>query len=131
MLWNNYFPYNKPRQQQTRSIEKVLEGFKNGKKYAVIECGTGVGKSAIGLTIARYLNNNSEYEMKNTRGAYFLTTQRVLQDQYYKDFKSTGIVSLSSSSNYKCSKSNSGETCKDIATLLRTSNYPKKFGRLN
>ena len=127
MLWNNYFPYDKPREQQTRSIEKVLEEFKNGKRYAVVECGTGVGKSAIGLTIARYLNNNSEFELEKNRGAYFLTTQRVLQDQYYKDFKKTGIVSLSSSSNYLCSKSNSGETCKDIATLLRTSNYPKKF----
>ena len=69
MLWNNYFPYDKPREQQTRSIEKVLNEFKNGKRYAVIECGTGVGKSAIGLTIARYLNNNSEFELEKNRGA--------------------------------------------------------------
>ena len=98
--WNKYFPYDKPREQQERVINKVLKEFKNGKKYAIIDCGTGIGKSAIGLTIARLINNSSEYSGTFENGAYFLTTQKILQDQYEKDFaNSSGLISLYSSSN--------------------------------
>lgn len=125
--WNKYFPYNKPREQQERAICKVLEEFKKGKKYAVIDCGTGVGKSAIGLTIARSIINNSEYEGTFDDGAYFLTTQKILQDQYEKDFsKSTGLVSLYSSSNYSC-KNDKMTSCKEIQSGLRSNSLPKKF----
>ena len=58
-VWSSSFPYNSPRDQQTNSINNVLEEFKKGKKYAIIDCGTGVGKSAIGLTIADHINKNS------------------------------------------------------------------------
>ena len=85
--WLKYFPYKEPRDQQEKVLNKVLKDFNNGKKYAVIECGTGVGKSAIGLTIADHINKtSSEYSGIYTDGAYFLTTQKVLQDQYEKDF---------------------------------------------
>ena len=125
--WNNYFPYNKPRQQQTTVINKVLEEFKNGKKYAIIDCGTGVGKSAIGLTIARSIINSSEYGGNFENGAYFLTTQKILQDQYEKDFtKSSGLVSLYSSSNYTC-KNDRKVSCKEIQAGLRANSLPKSF----
>jgi len=124
--WQTYFPYSKPRNEQTRVINKVLSEFKQGKKYAVIECGTGVGKSAIGLTIASYMNNSSEYEGIYEKGSYFLTTQKVLQEQYEKDFSKDGVVSLYSSSNYCCSKDKKA-SCKDIQTALRANSLPKKF----
>lgn len=126
-VWNNYFPYNKPRLEQEKVINKVLEEFKNGKKYAIIDCGTGVGKSAIGLTIARAIINNSEYDGNFENGSYFVTTQKILQDQYEKDFtKSTGLVSLYSSSNYKC-KNDKKACCKEIQAGLRANSLPKKF----
>ena len=124
--WIKYFPYQQPRQQQTNAIEKVLEEFKNGKKFAVIDCGTGVGKSAIGLTIASKINNSSEYEGDHENGAYFLTTQKILQDQYEKDFSSNGLVSLYSSSNYICTTDRKA-SCKEIQTGLRSNSLPEKY----
>jgi len=127
IIWNNYFPYSNPREQQTKVIKKVLEEFKNGKKYAIIECGTGVGKSAIGFTIAKALCNNMGFESEKEDSAYFLTTQKVLQEQYIKDFSCKGLKNLSSSSNYTCTRSGKNESCKDISTLLKTSDVPKRF----
>ena len=106
---------------------KVLEAFKSGKKYAIIDCGTGVGKSAIGLTIAKTINGSSEYDGNFLSGSYFLTTQKILQDQYEKDFSKNGLTSLYSSSNYSC-KVDKSLCCKEVLTALRTSSLPKKFG---
>ena len=128
--WNKYFPYDKPRQIQTDVIDVVLNEFKGGKRFAVIECGTGVGKSAIGYTIANYINNSSEYPTLISEGSYFLTTQKVLQDQYEKDFAKKGMISLYSSSNYTCSIDGEA-SCKDILTGLRTNSMPKKYESCN
>jgi len=125
--WLNDFPYKEPRDQQKRVIDKVIKSFiDDGKKYAIIDCGTGVGKSAIGLTIAKYLNSNSTFEGKYESGAYFLTTQKLLQEQYATDFKSDNLISLYSSSNYVCSKDRKA-SCKDIQTALRTNSLTKKY----
>lgn len=125
--WKKYFPYNEPREQQSNVISKVLEEFSNGKKYAIVDCGTGVGKSAIGLTIARSIINSSEFEGKFENGAYFLTTQKILQKQYEDDFsKSAGLISLYSASNYKCSVDRS-TSCKEVQTGLRSKSMPAKY----
>ena len=126
-VWSKSFPYDTPRDQQTNAINYVLNSFKNGSKYAIIDCGTGVGKSAIGLTIADHINKtSSEYSGIYTDGAYFLTTQKVLQDQYEKDFTKNGLISLYSSSNYTCDVDKKA-SCKDIQTGLRTKSLPKKY----
>ena len=128
--WSKYFPYDKPRNIQVEVIDEVLNEFKDGKRFAVIECGTGVGKSAIGYTIANYINNSSDYVSDITEGSYFLTTQKVLQDQYEKDFARKGMISLYSSSNYTCSIDDKA-SCKDILTGLRTNSMPKKYDSCN
>lgn len=126
-IWNNYFPYKEPRIQQENVINKVLSEFKNGKKYAIVDCGTGVGKSAIGLTIAQAINNSSEYPGIYPQGSYFLTTQKILQEQYEKDFsKNTGLVSLYSSSNYTCSIDKKS-SCKDIQISLRSGQKNNRY----
>ena len=124
--WFTHFPYKYPRSQQTNVINHVLNEFKNGKKYAIVECGTGVGKSAIGLTIAKALINSSEYSTDFENGAYFLTTQKILQDQYENDFSKNGLVSLYSSSNYTCGVDLKA-SCKEIQTGLRSKSLPKKY----
>lgn len=124
--WFKHFPYKYPRNEQSNVIDHVLSEFKSGKKYAVVECGTGVGKSAIGLTIAKELIYNSEYTSDKERGAYFLTTQKILQDQYEKDFSKNGLISLYSSSNYVCGVDKTS-SCKDIQTGLRSKSLPKKY----
>tara|TARA_B100001121_G_scaffold277608_1_gene267664 strand:- start:8199 stop:9815 length:1617 start_codon:yes stop_codon:yes gene_type:complete len=128
--WNKYFPYEKCRNQQKLVIDNVVESFKLGNKYAIIECGTGVGKSAIGLTIARTINNSSEYPGIYSDGSYFLTTQKVLQKQYEDDFSKFGLVSLYSSSNYTCSIDKKA-SCKDIQTALRSRSIAKKYDKCN
>ena len=125
--WLSKFPYNKPRKQQVDVIDKVLKEFKSGKKFAIVDCGTGVGKSAIGLTIAKYISDHpSEFNGIFEEGAYFLTTQRVLQDQYENDFRNKGLVSLSSSVNYSC-KLDKVASCKDIQTGIRSGSISKKY----
>lgn len=111
------FPYSNIRNAQEEAIEFALDAFTNqGKKYVIIEAGTGVGKSAIGVTLSRYIDLNSKLSENDQYkpGGYFLTTQKILQDQYIKDFsKPTGsMCSIKSSSNYTCTfngKTNCGE----------------------
>lgn len=127
--WIQHFPFEKPRQQQSNAINSVIDAFKSGKKYAIIDCGTGVGKSAIGLTIAKACSSELSEDLPGVfqDGAYFLTTQKLLQDQYEKDFsRSSGLVSLYSSSNYICSVDKKS-TCKEVQTALRAKSLPKKF----
>ena len=125
--WEGSFPYKMPREQQANAINYVLDEFKNGKKYAIIDCGTGVGKSAIGLTIGDFINkNSSSYPGLYQDGTYFLTTQKVLQDQYENDFFSKGLISLYSSSNYTCNVDGKA-SCKDIQTGLRSKSLSKKY----
>ena len=103
--WIEHFPYEKPREAQEKIINNVIKQFKSGKKYAVIDCGTGVGKSAIGLTLASYINKSQEFNGLFENGSYFLTTQKRLQEQYEKDFgrPKGSMKSLYSASNYQCS----------------------------
>jgi len=112
-----YFPYNKPRKEQDIAINFALDSFINKKKrFVVVEAGTGVGKSAIGITIARYLATHFPVSNQEcTHGAYFLTTQKVLQEQYINDFSNIDLLSLKSSSNYRCKY----YKMKDCGTALR------------
>lgn len=123
--WLHNFPMNAPRTQQSNVINKVLKSFEEGKKYAIIECGTGVGKSAIGFTLAKSILENCKEEINY--GAYFLTTQKILQDQYEKDFSNNGLVSLYSSSNYICSRSKNKLSCKEVATDIRAESADDKY----
>jgi ATP-dependent DNA helicase DinG len=124
--WIDLFPYKSPRLIQEEVINNVINEFKQGKKYAVIECGTGVGKSAIGFTIGKYLGSNSDIEGDKLQGTYFLTTQKILQEQYDIDFKSKGLNSLSSSSNYVCDVDKKA-SCKEIQTALKSGALSKKY----
>ena len=81
-----YFPYPEIRDAQSKSIDFILDSFLNkDKKFVIVEAGTGVGKSAVGYTVAKYLNSLPENkDSKFNRGGYFLTTQKILQEQYIK-----------------------------------------------
>lgn len=100
--WESFFPYDTPREDQTTAINSAIKYFESGKKFVIIEAGTGVGKSAIGYTLSKYLNSK-EQEDGFEPGGLFLTTQKILQDQYTRDFNNLGMKSIKSSSNYTCS----------------------------
>ena len=115
--WKKYFPYKEPRDQQETAIDDILRTFKEKRFYA-LEAGTGVGKSAIGYTAARKLLEEIPPEGYEA-GAIFVTTQKLLQDQYEKDFRKFNMKSIKSSSNYQC-KYKKHNTCAVGQAELRT-----------
>jgi len=125
----DYFPYSKPRSQQTIAINEALDAFLNkDKKFIILEAGTGVGKSAIGLTVAKYLNRHMKTQEGYGPGAYFLTTQKILQDQYENDFGNGrgDMCSLYSSSNYTCGYHKKND-CRTSQQMLRTEKKGSSF----
>ena len=54
-----YFPFSKIRNEQKEAIEFAINAYESGKKYVILELGTGVGKSATGITISRYLESHA------------------------------------------------------------------------
>lgn len=122
--YERYFPFDQVRDAQQEAIDYVLNAFHNeGKRFAVCEIGTGGGKSAIGLTVARWMHNHmpepgdSDYGP----GTYFLTTQKILQDQYVHDFST--VRQLKSSSNYDC-KFLKGTNCADSQMKIKIEQNP-------
>ena len=102
LKYGSFFPYLKIRKEQEAAIQYCIDQFKEGKKYVVVEAGTGCGKSAIGLTVGRWINAwDRQLEPDVEPGSYFVTTQKILQDQYVKDFGSGRgqMRSIKSSSN--------------------------------
>jgi ATP-dependent DNA helicase DinG len=108
--WNVFFPYDEVRPAQEKAINEILNHYASGKRFVVAECGTGVGKSAIALTVHRYVNEYGKNE-EVEKGSWILTTQKVLQEQYINDFKDTELRNISSSSNYACTCSKTATTC--------------------
>jgi len=123
---NKHFPYKKIREQQSEAIEFILDAVQEGKKYIVVEAGTGVGKSAIGLTVSRLLSELEEHAQST--GAYFLTTQKILQEQYVNDFGGFKgpMKSIKSSSNYTCNF-NKKTSCGESLRALKTADKSGRF----
>ena len=56
--YTKIFPYKEIRKEQKEAIDFGLKTLiDSDKKFCIVEAGTGVGKSAIGLTLGKYLDN--------------------------------------------------------------------------
>jgi len=110
MSWLQYFPYKEVRPQQEKAIDFILESFKN-KRYVILELPTGVGKSAIAITVSKYYDD-----------AWIVTPQRVLQKQYQNDF--SWLPTIWSKEHYECDGKN-GIMC-PLGTLINNV-YKGKF----
>lgn len=108
--FNDIFPLETPRPGQREIIEDIIKAYNNGKKYVILEAPCGIGKSVIGYSIARYFGN-----------AYFLTSQKILQNQYYNDFKLPYVLGRN---NYTCLK-NTNLTCEFGACFRSAKNFCK------
>ena len=88
--YTKLFPYKEIRKEQKEAIDFGLKTLiDSNKKFCIIEAGTGVGKSAIGLTLGKYLDDHYCHKFTTDDvdygpGTYFLTTQKILQEQYKK-----------------------------------------------
>jgi len=120
-----FFPFSKIRDEQKKAIEFAIDAYEGGKKYVVLELPTGVGKSATGLTIARYMDAYGQKVVNNDgelqTGAYVVTTQKILQEQYLRDFgPACGrnlVRSIKSSNNFQCSFY-TDQTCAESKRIL-------------
>ncbi len=83
------FPFTSYRRGQREAIEQARDAFKCGKRFVVIEAPTGSGKSAMAVTLAREASS-----------AYILTAQKILQEQYFRDFPDLAL--MKGRGNYPC-----------------------------
>jgi len=84
-----HFPMPDYRDGQKEAILYAINGLNSGKKFIILECPTGSGKSAIGMTLC-----NMVYD------SYYLTVTKILQDQLIRDFKD--LILLKGRSAYPC-----------------------------
>lgn len=101
-----------PNPSQEYILKELEEYFRSGKKFAIINAPTGVGKSFIAMTLANYSKRIPE-KFKNIAldyslysnskaketfldefkyGSYILTMTKTLQDQYENTFKDVKLM---------------------------------------
>lgn len=83
-----HFPHPKSRPEQIKIIKKIEKSIEDGFKYILLNAGTGIGKSAIASTLAKYYNDS-----------LIVTSTKQLQKQYQKDFK---YPSMLGRGNFDC-----------------------------
>lgn len=114
-IFKSIFPFPSPRKFQREIVEIAIKKLEEGKKYLILNAPTAIGKSPIAVAITNYFGNG-----------YFLTSQKVLQDQYTNDYVKHDMLSIKGRSNYQCSKSNNKLKC-DYGICKKTkSKFPCK-----
>lgn len=115
--WLQFFPHKTPRTEQENAIDEILNGFENeNKKYIIAELPTGLGKSAIAITVAKF------YEHKYKTN--IITTQIILQEQYVKDFPF--LANIHSKGKYTCVNSTNGWSCELNLIMQKAAKNMKK-----
>jgi len=109
-----FFPYGSLREKQRKALDFVQRAVKQGYKDIVIAAPTGIGKSGLGVAVAAWM------------GGYYLTGQKMLQDQIEHDrdlkyVKLRGDVRiLKNKGEYPCDK------CGNCSIGLAKRNSPCK-----
>ena len=129
--WVKYFPFKEPRAEQQDAINFILRAFlEEGKRFVIADLGTGIGKSAIAVTVARYLNGHAPPVGPDDAapGAWFMTTQKILQEQYLEDFGAPlgNMRSIRSATNYTCDFLKK-HNCSEGQQMLRSADKTSKF----
>lgn len=127
--WIGFFPFEAPRVEQEDAINFILNAYiHDGKRFVIADLGTGIGKSAIAVTVARYMDANTPDVSGVERGAWFLTTQKILQEQYCNDFGSNRgpMRDVKSATNYKCSHFKK-VNCSEGMQMLKAADKSSKF----
>jgi ATP-dependent DNA helicase DinG len=114
--WRPHFPLPTPRPDQARALDWICDQFEAGHRRIVCELGTGIGKSAIAVTVAAWLEAREGGTPPWAAGATVLTSQKVLQDQYVRDF--AVARDLRASANFQCSGPVGG-TCGETSRVRK------------
>lgn len=105
------FPFPTIRDQQKQIIDE-LNKLDDTKKFIFIQAGTGVGKSALAVSICRTLGKG-----------FILTTTKQLQDQYNKDFNKLSFTHIMGQSNYNCNEPGYEKLTVDNAICVFNNEY--------
>lgn len=129
--WLEHFPFPTVRNEQKTIIDFVLESVNAGKRYIVIQAGTGVGKSPIGVCLGNYFAKTQPHQGA-IGGAYFLTTQKILQEQYIRDFGGIkgDMCSVKGANNYDC-KRKKGHDCGAVRRFIKTNKQDPELNKCN
>ena len=101
--YKQFFPYKKVRTDQRKAIKFILNEFlNNNKKVVILEAGTGVGKSAIGVCVSRFI----KYFNKLNKISHKLTEDNVVYQNLKKDQEKNQLNSKLSQYKIKKNKSN-------------------------
>lgn len=109
------FPLDKARDGQLDTIKYIIDSFSSGKRFVILEAPTGAGKSVIAMTVARFYATS-----------YYLTIQKILQDQLNKDFGEGGrhgefLIDLKGRNAYECTYK--------LSSLVHTKNEIDRWNR--
>jgi ATP-dependent DNA helicase DinG len=104
----DYFVAPGYRPGQREIIEEIEAAYEQGYRYVILEGPTGIGKSHVVRSFAFMAGN-----------AHILTVQKLLQDQYQRDF--TDMFVMKGRSAYTCLKGEMGETCANGPCQLKKS----------
>lgn len=109
MSLRDFFPFKTIRPSQERALQTIEDAVAAGKRYIVIEAPTGVGKSGIAEAVARWAAAGYAARLgcEDQAGAYILSTQKSLTEQYMKDFGAgawcdQGLVEMRGRANFTC-----------------------------
>ncbi len=91
-LLDNFPSHLQARDAQKEILDEVQESLKSGYKKIIVSAPTGIGKSAIAMTLAKSYENS-----------FVVTYSKSLQDQYVDDFEM--LVPVKGKSNFPCFKS--------------------------
>jgi ATP-dependent DNA helicase DinG len=125
----DHFPFAEVRGNQEATLDKLGKWTSSTEKFFILEGPTGFGKSPVDIACASHAKTLPGYGTFE-QGAYILTPQKTLAEQYMKDFKSMGLVELKGRANYTCSKWSqiTGEEvdCETGATLNESTGLDEK-----
>lgn len=75
MSMRSFFPFDTIRPNQDKVLEELDQSLKSGYKFIFLEAPTGFGKSAVAVSLARFLGSS-----------HICTSTKDLQTQYSRDF---------------------------------------------
>lgn len=86
----DFFPLPTPRVSQVQGLRWIQDCYHKGYRDLMIAAPTGVGKTAIGSTVAAWAKASFPPKDEFAPGAYLLVMQKVLQDQIERELTRLG-----------------------------------------